>query len=74
MSACNHHWTITVCTRVCVWSLAVCTCVCGADDSSFPELALMHSLNKCDLILCPHAARSGEWEDPPCTPPSHHRQ
>lgn len=37
-----------------------------ADDSSFPELALIHSLNKCDLILCPHAARSGEWEDPPC--------
>eukprot|EP01045_Picozoa_sp_COSAG04_P025071 COSAG04_NODE_3229_length_3024_cov_214.005128_2_plen_149_part_00 len=25
----------------------------------------MHSLNQCDLILCPHAARSGEWEDPP---------
>ena len=46
----------------------------GADDSSFPELALMHSLNKCDLILCPHAARSGEWEDPPCTPPTHHQQ
>ena len=32
-------------------------------DSSFPELALLHSLNRADLILAPHAARTGEWPD-----------
>jgi predicted amidohydrolase len=34
-------------------------------DSHFPELALVHSLNEVDLILCPHAARSGPWPDSP---------
>ena len=29
-----------------------------ADDSLFPELALVHALNKTDLVLCPNAARS----------------
>jgi predicted amidohydrolase len=30
-------------------------------DNIFPELALVHSLNNVDLILAPHAARSGPW-------------
>jgi predicted amidohydrolase len=33
-------------------------------DNHFPELALIHSLQKVDLILAPHAARSGDWPDP----------
>jgi predicted amidohydrolase len=30
-------------------------------DNLFPELALLHSLHKVDLVLAPHAARTGEW-------------
>ena len=30
-------------------------------DNHFPELALLHSLNNVDLILAPHAARTGVW-------------
>lgn len=30
-------------------------------DNLFPELALMHALDHVDVILCPHAARSGNW-------------
>ena len=30
-------------------------------DNHFPELALVHNLNNVDLILSPHAARTGEW-------------
>ena len=30
-------------------------------DNLFPEMALLHSLNNVDLILAPHAARTGEW-------------
>ena len=30
-------------------------------DNLFPELALLHSLHKVDLILAPHAARTGDW-------------
>jgi predicted amidohydrolase len=30
-------------------------------DNQFPELALIHALNHVDVILCPHAARTGEW-------------
>ena len=30
-------------------------------DNHFPELALIHSLNHVDLILAPHAGRTGEW-------------
>lgn len=30
-------------------------------DNHFPELALIHSLNNVDLILSPHAARTGKW-------------
>ena len=30
-------------------------------DNLFPELALVHSLNNVDLILAPHAARTGKW-------------
>jgi predicted amidohydrolase len=30
-------------------------------DNLFPELALFHSLNNVDLILAPHAARTGKW-------------
>ena len=33
-------------------------------DNYFPELALIHSLNDVDLILAPHAARTGDWPDP----------
>jgi predicted amidohydrolase len=33
-------------------------------DNSFPEHALLHSLAGVDLLLCPHAARTGEWPDP----------
>ena len=33
-------------------------------DNHFPELALMHSLHEVDLILAPHAARTGNWPDP----------
>jgi predicted amidohydrolase len=32
-------------------------------DNHFPELALLHSLNHVDLILAPHAARTGTWPD-----------
>jgi predicted amidohydrolase len=32
-------------------------------DNLFPELALLHSLNKVDLILAPHAARTGTWPE-----------
>ena len=30
-------------------------------DNLFPELALMHALSHVDVILCPHAARTGDW-------------
>ena len=30
-------------------------------DNHFPELALLHSLNHIDLLLAPHAARTGTW-------------
>ena len=30
-------------------------------DNHFPELALIHSLNHVDLVLAPHAARTGTW-------------
>ncbi len=30
-------------------------------DNCFPEMALIHALNKVDLILAPHAGRSGIW-------------
>jgi len=30
-------------------------------DNAFPELALIHSLNNVDLMVAPHAARTGEW-------------
>jgi len=30
-------------------------------DNAFPELALLHSLHGADLVLSPHAARTGEW-------------
>jgi predicted amidohydrolase len=33
-------------------------------DNLFPEHALLHSLAGADLLLCPHAARTGEWPDP----------
>lgn len=32
-------------------------------DNHFPELALMHSLHNVDLILSPHAARTGPWPE-----------
>ena len=32
-------------------------------DNCFPELALAHSLNNVDLILSPHAARTGKWPE-----------
>ena len=32
-------------------------------DNHFPELALIHSLNHVDLILAPHAARTGKWPE-----------
>ena len=32
-------------------------------DNHFPELALLHSLNHVDLLLAPHAARTGVWPD-----------
>ncbi len=32
-------------------------------DNHFPELALLHSLNHVDLILAPHAARTGTWPE-----------
>jgi len=32
-------------------------------DNLFPELALIHSLDQVDLILSPHAARTGKWPD-----------
>jgi len=30
-------------------------------DNHFPELALLHSMRHVDLILAPHAARTGKW-------------
>lgn len=30
-------------------------------DNHFPELALIHALHNVDLVLSPHAARTGEW-------------
>jgi len=30
-------------------------------DNLFPELALVHALHNVDLILAPHAARTGNW-------------
>ena len=33
-------------------------------DNCFPEMALIHALNKVDLILSPHAGRVGVWPDP----------
>lgn len=30
-------------------------------DNLFPELTLVHSLSNVDLILSPHAARTGKW-------------
>ena len=32
-------------------------------DNHFPELALLHSLQHVDLILAPHAARTGVWPE-----------
>jgi predicted amidohydrolase len=32
-------------------------------DNLFPELALLHSLDGIDLILAPHAARTGDWPE-----------
>jgi len=32
-------------------------------DNLFPELALIHSFNNVDLILAPHAARTGKWPE-----------
>jgi predicted amidohydrolase len=32
-------------------------------DNHFPELALLHSMHHVDLILAPHAARTGVWPD-----------
>ena len=32
-------------------------------DNLFPELALVHSLNRVDLVLAPHAARTGKWPE-----------
>jgi predicted amidohydrolase len=32
-------------------------------DNHFPELALLHSLNHVDLLLAPHAARTGVWPE-----------
>jgi predicted amidohydrolase len=33
-------------------------------DNNFPEIALIHSQHKVELILAAHAARTGEWPDP----------
>lgn len=30
-------------------------------DNQFPEFNLIHSLNHCDVVLAPHAWRTGEW-------------
>ena len=32
-------------------------------DNHFPELALVHSLNHVEVILAPHAARTGKWPE-----------
>lgn len=32
-------------------------------DNHFPELALVHGLHNVDLILAPHAARTGKWPE-----------
>jgi predicted amidohydrolase len=32
-------------------------------DNNFPEISLIHSLHKVDLILAAHAARTREWPD-----------
>jgi predicted amidohydrolase len=32
-------------------------------DNLFPELALVHALGHVDVILAPHAARTGEWPE-----------
>jgi predicted amidohydrolase len=32
-------------------------------DNHFPELALLHAMNHVDLVLAPHAARTGVWPD-----------
>jgi predicted amidohydrolase len=32
-------------------------------DTLFPELALVHSLNDVDVIVCPHAGRTGRWPE-----------
>ena len=32
-------------------------------DNHFPELAMLHALDGVDLILAPHAARTGDWPD-----------
>ena len=37
-------------------------------DNLFPELALVHALNNVDLILAPHAARTGPRGGPPGSP------
>jgi predicted amidohydrolase len=34
-------------------------------DNGFPEISLIHSLNKVDLILAVHAARTGIWPEQP---------
>ena len=34
-------------------------------DNCFPEIALAHALNGVDLILSPHAGRTGIWPDDP---------
>lgn len=34
-------------------------------DNCFPEIALAHALNGVDLILCPHAGRTGIWPEAP---------
>lgn len=33
-------------------------------DNNFPELALIHKLHDIDLILAPHASRTGVWPEP----------
>ena len=32
-------------------------------DNSFPEIAMIHKLHDVDLILAPHASRTGVWPD-----------
>ena len=32
-------------------------------DNSFPEIAMIHKLHDVDLVLAPHASRTGDWPD-----------